>query len=127
MRVIIAGSRDITSYSELEQAIADSEFEITRVICGCARGADKLGEQYAIKNRIPIDMHPADWSTHGKSAGYIRNKLMAENADACIVLWDGISRGSKHMIDIALAKGLHTHIHYVKTPSSIMNPSIKGS
>jgi hypothetical protein len=31
---------------------------------------------------------------------------MAANADALVAFWDGQSRGTKHMIDIASARGL---------------------
>ena len=37
---------------------------------------------------------------YGKSAGYKRNVAMAEAANACVVFWDGKSRGSQHMINI---------------------------
>lgn len=48
MKLIIAGSRDFTNYSLLERTL-DSFLEgkfITTILSGCARGADKLGEQY---------------------------------------------------------------------------------
>ena len=36
-----------------------------------------------------------------KLAGLHRNELMAKEADACIVFWDGKSTGTKNMIDLA--------------------------
>ncbi len=59
-------------------------------------------------------MYPAAWDTYGLKAGYIRNEEMADNADALIAIWDGKSRGTKHMIDIATRKGLRVYIHEVK-------------
>ena len=53
---------------------------------------------------------PADWDKYGKKAGYIRNKEMARAADACVVFWNGQSKGSKHMIDIAKKHGLQLRI-----------------
>jgi hypothetical protein len=41
------------------------------------------------------------WDIFGKSAGYKRNEEMAKVADACVIFWDGKSKGTKHMIDIA--------------------------
>lgn len=120
MRVIIAGSRDITNYNALLQAIADSGFEITTVISGAARGVDKLGEIYASENQIDCELYPPDWNKYGKSAGHRRNADMANVADALIALWDGESRGTKSMIEIANKKGLHVHIHYVKTLNTLM-------
>lgn len=35
---------------------------------------------------------------------------MAEYADACVVFWDGESKGSKHMIDIATSLNLPLRI-----------------
>ena len=53
---------------------------------------------------------PADWDKYGKAAGYKRNDEMARNADALIAFWDGKSRGTRHMIDLAKKYGLQTRI-----------------
>lgn len=100
MRVIIAGSRTIEGYSKVVKAVADSTFVITSIVSGCAKGADRLGELYALLHQLPCTKFPADWDKHGKSAGYKRNVVMSENADALIALWDGTSKGTGHMIGI---------------------------
>lgn len=111
MRVIIAGSRTINiSVDDLSKIIIESKFNPTVVISGGAKGADTLGELWAFVNYIECEKYPADWDTYGKSAGYIRNELMASKADALIALWDGKSRGTKHMIDIAKKRKLPIHI-----------------
>ena len=110
MRTIIAGSRDIDDMKLLESAIAESKMDITIVVCGEARGVDWLGKEWAISRNIPVHSFPANWSLHGKSAGFIRNTEMAENADAIIAVWDGESRGTKMMIDIAKKKGLKVFV-----------------
>lgn len=109
MRVVICGSRNITNYDLLNQVIEDSEFNITSVISGCARGVDKLGEEWARKHNIEVFRVPANWEMFGKSAGIIRNKMMIKGCDAVIALWDGKSRGTKHAIDYAysLSKPIH--------------------
>jgi hypothetical protein len=99
MKVIIAGSRNVNNYSLVVQAIERSGFNITEVVCGCAVGIDRLGEQWARANNIPIKEMPADWNRNGKAAGPMRNRDMAEYADAAIVIWDGQSRGSRNMIE----------------------------
>jgi len=113
MRTIIAGSRTITDASKLQTVIDDYEWPITTVLCGGAQGVDKLGEQYALAHNIPIEYYPADWKTHGKAAGPIRNSQMAENAEALILIWDGQSRGSKDMLAKAQAKNLKTYVYYI--------------
>ena len=113
MKTIIAGSREITDYAVLLQAIKGCPFPITSVVSGCARGVDTLGEQYAQENNLKLYKFPADWSTYGKRAGYIRNAEMADNAEALLAIWDGESRGTKHMIDIAREKGLEVYVYMV--------------
>ena len=110
MKVIIAGSRGITEYSIIAKAIADSMFNINSVISGCARGIDVLGEKWAKENDIKLERYPAQWDKYGKSAGYRRNEQMAEVADALIAIWDGESKGTKHMIDIMVNLGKRVHI-----------------
>jgi hypothetical protein len=109
-RVIVAGGREFNNYvllaNKLDVALRNKVSEGVTIVSGAARGADKLGEQYAKERGYVIDSHPADWEQFGKSAGYIRNKEMAQNADALMAFWDGKSRGTKHMIDLAKQHGL---------------------
>lgn len=116
MRVIIAGSRDIHQPLEaVYKAVKASGFHIELVVCGCARGIDKAGEEWSAYTGTEIAYYPADWDKYGKSAGYKRNQLMAENADALIAVWDGKSKGTKHMIDIATKKGLKVYIYEINS------------
>ncbi len=113
MRVIVAGSRDINDYEIVKAAIEKSEFNIFEVVSGRARGVDQLGEKWAICNEIPIAIFPANWKRDGKAAGHIRNVSMAHHADALIAVWDGESRGTKHMIDTMtkLKKPVYVYHH----------------
>lgn len=103
MKVIIAGGRTFNDYDLLcqtcDKALSlQTEIEI---VSGTANGADKLGEKYANEKGHPIKQFPANWDKYGKSAGYKRNEEMAKYADALIAFWDGKSKGTKHMIDLA--------------------------
>lgn len=106
MKTIIAGSRSITDYETVKQAVISSRFEITEVVSGTARGVDALGERWAIENGIPLKRFPANWSAHGKAAGPMRNQVMADYADALVLVWDGRSRGSADMLARAVRGGL---------------------
>ena len=113
MKTIIAGSRGITDIRTVNIAVNESGIDITTVVSGTARGVDRLGEEWADKHNIPVDQYPAEWDLYGKSAGYRRNELMAVKADALIAIWDGESRGTMHMINIAKDHGLVVHVHKV--------------
>jgi hypothetical protein len=99
MRVIIAGSRNIDDRERLMSAIRQADFEITEVVSGGASGVDRLGEIFALESEIPVKRFHPDWDTYGRAAGPMRNRRMAQYADALIAIWDGESRGTKNMIE----------------------------
>ena len=113
MRTIIAGSREGCTWDDVVKAVSMCNWEVSCVICGDARGADTLGRLYAEEIGIPCERYPAQWDVYGKSAGYRRNELMATKADALIALWDGQSKGTKHMIDIAKRHNLKVFVYHV--------------
>jgi hypothetical protein len=107
MKLIIAGGREFKDYSMLQREVMkfilenDGKPGEVAIVSGKAKGADTLGERFATEWGFPVIEMPADWDTHGKAAGPIRNTEMAKIATHCIVFWDGKSTGSKHMIDTA--------------------------
>lgn len=116
MKICIAGSRSLSDYQLVkttietwasEQSYKDSEVVI---VSGGARGADKLGEQFAREYDFPVELYPADWNTYGKRAGYLRNKEMAEVSDIAFIFWDGNSPGTKHMIDLCHNHNVEVHL-----------------
>lgn len=124
LRVIIAGGRDFDDFPLLmnkcieiiaEETKKDDSLEKIRIVSGTARGTDKLGEQYARIVHHEVSRFPAAWDIYGKSAGYRRNAEMAKfasedgNVGVLIAFWDGKSRGTKHMIDLAKRYGLKVH------------------
>lgn len=105
MKLIVAGGRDFNNYNKLVQELdfllKGIDKTNVEIVCGMARGADSLGERYAKQNNISIKYFPANWNASGKSAGYIRNEEMARYATNLIAFWDGMSKGTKHMINLA--------------------------
>lgn len=109
MKTIIAGGRDFKDIILFMECIENHT--ITEVVCGKAKGADSLGEDWAIENGIPVDEYPADWARYGRGAGPVRNKQMADNADALIAFWDGYSKGTWNMIQLAQKYNLEVTIY----------------
>ena len=114
-RVIIAGGRDFNDYpllkAKCDNILADkTATHRIIVVSGAAKGADSLGEQYAREKGYTVERYPADWNTHGRAAGPVRNAQMANSADALIPFWDGQSKGTKSMINIAKTKGLGVRV-----------------
>ena len=120
MKVIIAGGRDFNNYELLREKcdiILSNQQELV-IVSGRVSGADSLGERYAKEKGYEMELFPADWKKYGKSAGYVRNSEMAEVAESLIAFWDGKSRGTKNMIDIAKNKGLKVRIVNYESDSS---------
>lgn len=113
MKVIIAGKRDYDNYDGLLEAVEQSGFDITAVVSGGAKGVDALVERYANEMKKPLLIFEADWKTQGRGAGPVRNRKMADNADALIAIWDGESRGTKNMIETATKNGLSIYVKRV--------------
>lgn len=125
MRIIVAGSRNFKDYDLLfeklsdyltymdDKDVVDNPSQV-KFISGTARGADILGEQFAYNYGYDVIRFPAKWDELGKRAGYVRNaemaKYAAEKYGVLFAFWDGKSKGTKNMIDIAKRYGLEVHV-----------------
>ena len=107
MKLIIAGSRTLTIENPcnfLRDIIVATTWPqpITEFVHGgCPTGPDSwvqgMSELFEYNKYNNIRVFPAEWNKHGKKAGPLRNKEMAEYADALLLIWDGKSAGSKSM------------------------------
>jgi len=127
VKLVIAGSRSITSYATVRQAIIESRLwhdygKKLVVVSGKAPGVDTLGEEFAEKAGLQVKPFPADWDNikapgavvrytragnpFNALAGHWRNEKMAQYADIALIVWDGKSTGSLDMLHrmIALEK-----------------------
>lgn len=113
MKTIIAGGRDLADHVHLTSAMQECPWTPTEIVSGGARGIDALGEEWAENNAVPVRRFPANWKSHGRAAGPIRNREMAVYAEALVAVWDGSSRGTRNMIEEAKKRGLKVHVHMV--------------
>lgn len=119
-RIIIAGGRDFNDYDYLRSCclpIVDKlviQYDVI-IMSGHAQGADLLGEQFANGRGLKLEVYPADWKAHWRSAGFRRNEKMGDIADGLIAFWDGRSHGTQHMIEYGKSKGLDVHVFSYNT------------
>lgn len=114
MKLAIIGSREFNDYELLQTTLERYKDKINIVVSGGARGADSLGERWAKDNNKKTLIFPADWDKYGKRAGYIRNEDIIKNSDCVIAFWNGISKGTKHSIDLASKFDKPIKIVYIK-------------
>lgn len=132
MIILVCGGRDYSDAATLRR-ILDSYRNIYGLIHGDARGADRLAKEW-MRRRIAIDCeqclmnrkvdptgalgfrrhsdlwmagYPADWKTHGKAAGPIRNQEMLDlNPGIELVIAFPGGTGTADMVRRARAKGI---------------------
>ena len=108
MKLAIVGSRGFHDYEflkkEIKTFLQENDCCLTVIISGGAKGADKMAEIFATEQDFPIKIFLPDWDKYGKSAGFIRNELIINEADAVIAFWDGTSRGTLSSINLAKEK-----------------------
>ncbi len=96
MKVAIIGSRSINI--NIEKYIPKNA---TTIISGGAKGVDRLAETYADENNINKIIFKPEYSKYGKQAPLLRNRLIVQNADIIIAIWDGKSSGTQFTIEYA--------------------------
>jgi len=109
MRILICGGRDYNYYSDLLIAMDDIVKHINpddiTIISGHARGADKLGEKWAMSRDLSIETYPALWDIYGKSAGFKRNIQMLDTKPDLVVAFPG-GNGTAHTVRNAKQRGI---------------------
>lgn len=115
-RVIVCGGVDFTDeklcFEQLDRILP--RYDNVEIVSGHARGADALGERYAKSHGIQLKIFKAEWKSYGKAAGPIRNKAMLnyamEETPVIIAFWNGVSRGTKNMVEQARKAGAEVNI-----------------
>jgi len=112
-RVLACGGRDYADRSRvfhiLDNALrAATLAERTFVLIhGGARGADSLSGLWAEARQVSdVRVYKADWETHKRSAGHIRNqKMLTESRPHVIIAFEG-GKGTAHMVSIGKKAGV---------------------
>ena len=103
MKLIISGGRDY-HLTARDIMFLDSILGVEEVVEGECRGADLDGKRWAERRGIPIKPFPAEDYGSWPACGPLRNRAMAEYADA-VVLFPG-GRGTTSMRVEATRQGL---------------------
>lgn len=104
MRVVVTGGRDFNNGAGL-RAVLDCA-GITELAAGDATGADSLAHTWAEHKGIPHQRFVADWGTHGKAAGMIRNvRMLQEFRPDCVIAFAG-GRGTAGCVREAKRRGI---------------------
>lgn len=119
--VVVTGSRSLDPVAHMAQVLSERRARLDEsahlhILHGGAQGVDRCAGRWAERNSVDVVVMRADWKTHGRRAGFLRNEAMLRYAVGQVRLgwavevlawWDGQSPGTRHMIDQCRAAGLH--------------------
>lgn len=94
--IVIVGSRDYPRLDLVLQFV-DALPPETIVVSGAARGVDTVAARRARERGLYVQelpVHSASWTSHGRAAGPIRNRLMVKLGDGVVAFWNWRSPGS---------------------------------
>lgn len=107
-RVLVCGGRDyddrLRFFSFMDRVLEtiggtrESKRRDVVIIHGAARGADSLADDYGRERGLRVIRYPADWKTHRKAAGPIRNKLMLTDGQPHVIIAFEGGNGTADMI-----------------------------
>lgn len=130
MRILITGSRDWPFERQLCNTLNEYRDKTIKglgerhilVSGACPTGADAMAEAYAKDVGWIVERYPANWSTYGKRAGFIRNAEMVEmGADLCIAFIYNQSKGATMTAKLAERAGIPTRI--IQSNTSVFQPA----
>jgi hypothetical protein len=114
MRVLVTGGRKYSDYGAVKRELdalarmAGVLRVVLVVIEGGAKGADALAARWCEDNPSNVRhvQEKADWKTHGKRAGPIRNQAMLDKHQPSLVLAFPGGRGTADMVARARKAGI---------------------
>ena len=122
MKVAVVGSRNL-QVDDLENYLPEN---VTEIISGGAKGVDTCAKEYALAHRIRLTEYLPEYSRYGRSAPLRRNITIIEQADLVLAFWDGVSRGTKYVIDNCRRRGIPVKV-FLPRGSKIPGRSAGGS
>ena len=101
-RIAVVGSRNFTNYEQMKRIL--KPYLPFILITGGASGADSLAEQFAVEYDLEVLIHYPEWNKYGRKAAYVRNSFIIRDCEFLIAFWNGHSKGTKMVIELAKKK-----------------------
>lgn len=95
MKVAVIGSRGL-HVDHLGDYLPEG---VTEIVSGGARGVDACAKDYALRHGLKLTEFLPEYEKYGRGAPLRRNIAIIEYADLVLAFWDGISQGTKFVID----------------------------
>lgn len=110
MKIAVIGSRNITNFN-LDEFIPE---ECDEIVSGGARGVDTCAREYANRRGLKLTEFLPKYELYGRAAPIYRNYEIVDYADCVYAFWDGVSRGTKSVIDYSKRVGKECRVFLKK-------------
>lgn len=125
-RVLVCGSRTFANGPIIGTMLSGVPSGST-VIHGAAKGADTHAAVWADKLGLDIEPYPAEWTKHGKRAGFLRNQrmLVEGKPDVVIAFVDkplAQSVGTDMMVGLARDANIPVYVIEYMAPKLMLLP-----
>lgn len=110
MKIAIVGSRNL-KIEDLGQFLPQG---VTEIVSGGARGIDTCAAEYAKRNGLKLTVFWPEYKKFGRAAPIERNIKIVDYADSVIAFWDGMSKGTKFVIEECRRKGKSIRVFSLK-------------
>ncbi len=117
MKVAIVGSRKLGDIC-YPLLIENVPVGCSEIISGGAEGIDTLARRYAQETGVKLTELLPDYEKYDRVAPLVRNDQIVSLADYVLILWDGKSRGSLHVIMACIKSNKPFKLLLVKTDGS---------
>ena len=111
MKVAVIGSRTLNIENLGDYLPSDT----TEIVSGGAKGVDTSAKEYAVSHNIEITEFLPEYKKYGKKAPLIRDAQIVEYADLVLAFWDGVSPGTKFVIEKCRKKNVPVKIFKPKS------------
>lgn len=99
MKIAVIGSRSLSDKERLFRELEPYKKGCDLLISGGAKGTDTLAEDWARKNNIETLIFKPDVARYARGAYRIRNERIVNEANLVIAFWDGVSPGTKMVLN----------------------------
>jgi len=103
-RVLVCGGRNFHDALLMNSTLERQDISI--LLHGGADGADRMAGRWAINAGVPVEVFQADWATHGRAAGPLRNQRMLDEGKPDLVIAFPGGKGTADMVRRAKAAGV---------------------
>jgi hypothetical protein len=109
--ISVSGSRNFNNRDYLNSVLNYYSSSISLVKVGDAKGLDSMVIQYCQERSIPYQVLIADWKTHGKAAGPIRNIEIINGTTLLLAFPAPDSKGTINAMNYAFKSGISVHVY----------------